>query len=416
MFNIKKGDIVTITGGGGKTSLLHFLANTFSNKGSVVITTTTKIFLPKNEEFIFIYEKDLKNLKPIYNKPYVFIENIENNKITSISNRNLEILKNMFDFIFIEGDGSSHKSFKGWKENEPCIPNITSKIIAVIDLTLIDKEKNESTIHRFQEYQKQFKELEKYFSLDEIIHYIKNAPLFSNFNGEKYIFFNKIENLKTFKNLVKVGNYLFNSYKIYFGSILKKNIFKYRSITPIFLAAGFSKRFDSNKLLFNLKNGKTILENTILSIEDLKFTNAILIGRENLYKDISSKYNIKYIKNNESHLGQSRSVILGCLNSFTDGMLFIPSDMPFLTENTILKLIYFYQKYDTIIVPKVDSELYAPVIFPQKYKKNLLTLTGDKGGKSLLKTLPFTPCNFSNKKEFFDIDTKNDLIDMEDYI
>lgn len=415
LFNISKGDIITITGGGGKTSLLYFLADFFSNFGTTLISTTTKIFVPKNENYIFITEKDLNSFFPLKNKVYIFIQNIENDKITSIKTKNLECLNKIFDFIFLEGDGSNHKCFKGWKTNEPCIPKISTKVIAVLDIQLLGRKKDENTIHRFDLYKEQFKYINNSFDISDYIEYIDKSPLFSDFRGDKYIFFNKIDSRKEFKNLVTLCNSI-NFKNIYFGSLLKEKIFRYKSITPIFLAAGFSRRFNENKLLFKLKNGKTILENTISPFLNLNFKNSILIGREKFYLDICKNYSIRYIENKNAHLGQSTSVILGCLNSDTDGFLFIPSDMPFLTYDSIIEIIYHFQKYNEIIVPKVENELLAPVIFPKRYKEKLLELKGDKGGKSLLKTLNFIPVNFFYKNEFFDIDKKTDLNYMEDIL
>ena len=45
-FNIKKSDVVTITGAGGKTSLMFALANELSTLGKVLVTSTTKIYVP----------------------------------------------------------------------------------------------------------------------------------------------------------------------------------------------------------------------------------------------------------------------------------------------------------------------------------------------------------------------------------
>lgn len=48
LFNLIKGDIVSITGAGGKTSLMFYLANKLKKRGTVLIVTTTKIFKPEN--------------------------------------------------------------------------------------------------------------------------------------------------------------------------------------------------------------------------------------------------------------------------------------------------------------------------------------------------------------------------------
>ena len=50
-FNIKKSDVVTITGAGGKTSLMFALANELSTLGKVLVTSTTKIYVPQYNLF-----------------------------------------------------------------------------------------------------------------------------------------------------------------------------------------------------------------------------------------------------------------------------------------------------------------------------------------------------------------------------
>ena len=45
--NLKKGDLVVFVGAGGKTSAMNRLAKELVDSGdTVIITTTTKIFLP----------------------------------------------------------------------------------------------------------------------------------------------------------------------------------------------------------------------------------------------------------------------------------------------------------------------------------------------------------------------------------
>ncbi|MGL5542642.1 MAG: hypothetical protein ACRDB2_04840, partial [Fusobacteriaceae bacterium] len=51
IFGIVRGDVVSFTGGGGKTSLIFLLAEELSRKGRVLITTTTKIYIPSEEEY-----------------------------------------------------------------------------------------------------------------------------------------------------------------------------------------------------------------------------------------------------------------------------------------------------------------------------------------------------------------------------
>ena len=59
-FDIKKGDIITITGAGGKTSLMFSLARELASLGRVLVTTTTKIYVPHPDNFEELITSDSK--------------------------------------------------------------------------------------------------------------------------------------------------------------------------------------------------------------------------------------------------------------------------------------------------------------------------------------------------------------------
>ena len=415
-FNINKGDIVSFTGSGGKTSLIFYLANKLKKNGSVLIATTTKIFQPEikeNNSFIFIYPEEIDTLSPQDNFIHIFCSEVKNHKICNTKFEDLDKLKNKFDYILIEADGSSNKPLKGWREDEPIIYPYTTKTIAIVDITALDKEKNEENIHRFDIFQKQYHNFNKFIEKNDYIEYINSNNFFRNSLKETILFFNKIENFKIFSALFDIVANLSFPNKIIFGSVHKEKFFIYKKVTPIVLASGFSRRFSTDKLSFKLKNKRSILEETLFNISQLNFNEKILIGKNNIHENLCNKYEFKYIYNNNPKLGQSFSVILGTLNASLQGYLFIPGDMPFLTRNTILKIIYYYQLYDKIIVPFVNGQKRAPVLFPKKYYKNLICLTGDSGGSEILKKEKFIKCNFKNRIEFFDIDTPEDLKKLE---
>ncbi|WP_297432448.1 selenium cofactor biosynthesis protein YqeC [uncultured Cetobacterium sp.] len=416
LFNITKGDIVSITGAGGKTSLMFYLANKLKKKGTVLIATTTKIFKPENTEnnsFIFIYPEEIDSISPQDNFIHIFCPKIENNKIDSVTFKDLDKLKTYFDFILIEADGSANKALKGWKNNEPIIYPDSTKTIAIVDITALHKEKNENTIHRFSLFQEQYFNSNKTIEKNDYIGYINSNTFFKGTLNEKILFFNKIENIDLFEKFFNIANSINITSKIYFGSIFKEEFLSFKNITPIVLAAGFSKRFLGDKLSFKLSDGKTILEKTLSNISKLNFTEKVLVGKTTFHNQLSLDYNFTYINNSNSNLGQSYSVVLGTFKASLSGYLFIPGDMPFLTKKVLLKLIYEFQKYNQIIVPFVDGNKKAPVLFPKRYRNNLIELKGDSGGREILKKESFIKCNFKNSLEFFDIDTQSDLKKLE---
>lgn len=414
LFNIKKGDIISIVGAGGKTSLLFDLADKLSKKGSVLITTTTKIYKPvENDNFIFIYPEEMENLSPQDNFIHIYCSKIIENKIHGASFDEINFLKNRFDYILIEADGSAGKPLKGWKNNEPVIFKDTTKTIAVIDITALGLLKNEQSIHRFKLFKEQFQYSNKTIEKNDYIGYINSNTFFKNSFGEKILFFNKIENLNLFESFYNIVNSIEDNFNIYFGSIFKNEFFHLKKITPIILASGFSKRFNGDKLSFILENKISILEKTLINISKINFRKKIIVGKNNFHKELSEKYNFEFVYNNSPDLGQSYSIYLGVSNYKTSSYIFIPGDMPFLTKDTILRLIYEFQKYNEIIVPFINGERSAPVIFPDRYYNSLISLKGDTGGREILKENIFIKCNFKNSLEFFDIDTQNDLKKLE---
>lgn len=407
-FNIKKNDIISITGAGGKTSLLFSLALDLSKYGKVLVTTTTKIFVPLKEQYNHLCLGNI-SLPISENSITVFGEKIENEKIWSASLDKIENISQYFDYILIEADGTMGKPLKGWKENEPQIPSFSTKTIAVIDVSILGMPIDDINVHRLDLFNRQFNSsCSNVITLDILTGYIYSNNLFKNSSGENYLFFNKIESLCSFKKFFTVANAL-KFKNIIWGSIKENNFYTYKEIIPIVMASGFSRRLGTDKLSTILPNGLTVLENTLLSIDTVPFNKKVIVGKNLFTKEVAKRNSYLYLENNNSHLGQSESIKLAINNIQTDGYMFIPGDMPFLNEDTLFELIYNFEKSNEIVVPTVKNELFAPLIFPKKFRPNFLELSGDSGGKKLLKNNSFVSVNFNNPQIFLDIDTPEDL-------
>ncbi|MGL5751828.1 MAG: selenium cofactor biosynthesis protein YqeC, partial [Paraclostridium sp.] len=136
LLEIKKGDIVTVVGAGGKTSLINYLIKVHSSESRVLLSTTTKIYLPKesdyNNKIMLTNERNtfIKKGVTLYGK-YINDEQ----KVVGASFKDLDNIIKEFDYSFIEGDGSKRKKLKGWNENEPLVYPKTTKNIGVLDIS-----------------------------------------------------------------------------------------------------------------------------------------------------------------------------------------------------------------------------------------------------------------------------------------
>ena len=419
VFNIKKGDIITITGAGGKTSLMFSMAKELASLGKVLVTTTTKIFLPKVEEYEELVLETHK-IKGMAKNIFIYGEKVEDGKLHSITYEKIFELKKNFDFVLIEGDGAKEKKIKAWNKNEPCIPSFSTKIIGVINLDILDLKLEEKNIHRFEIFKENFSSYtDKVVSKEFLIEYINSGEFFRNSpSSEKYIFFNGIDGknyLEKFSLTLEVCNHLRKSsspYNFILGSIYCGYNFSYIPTDAIVMAAGYSRRMGKNKLQLPYRD-TNLLGYTLEKLSFLPFYNIYVCGREEWVKQLAEKFNYIYLENKNSHLGQSESVKLGVSSSSGEGIVFFTGDQPLLTKNSILKIYFEFLKYNYITIPVAEGERFSPVFFPFKKRQELLKLEGDTGGREVIKNSSLISLvDFSSKTEFLDIDTPEEYNDI----
>jgi probable selenium-dependent hydroxylase accessory protein YqeC len=243
--SMDKKEIITVVGAGGKTSFIDSIAQIYRKKFRVLLTTTTKIFVPceaSYENMILlddISEEELSNLN--------FVKGItvcgkcinEDNKIVGIDFKDLKKLEDKFDLILIEGDGSKKKKLKGWNDNEPIVYENTTKTIGILDITSYNMKINEENIHRLDKFIDQigyknnlYKKLNKGVDVSDLVKIVLNKKaLFKNSKGERVLFINKVENngreaiaREIMKSIIEKDENI----KLYFGSIKQNTCTLYK--------------------------------------------------------------------------------------------------------------------------------------------------------------------------------------------
>lgn len=432
-FEIKEKDIITLTGGGGKTTLMFKLAEELSEVGRVLVTTTTKIYTPEKNQYkdFIIHNKKIINGSNKKNITILASEiDIISKKILGITDDLLEKYIKDFDYILIEGDGSRSKPLKVWNREEPIISKFSKKIIGITNIKAIG-ESIKNIMHRYE-----ISNYNEDILVDEklMIDYLENGSFFKEFifnnNLKKYFFLNGVENEELFNSSLEIFSRLkknkkYEKIKCIFGSLHKNEAYLYRNISAVILASGFSRRLGENKLFLKYKN-KTLLLDTLERLENIGFfNNYLIISKENYEKleekNILNKYSkIQVHINNFANKGQSESVKIGVSVSQKEetDYMFFTIDQPFLRKETILKIIkeHLMKFNDTkseriITVPHIDDSRYSPVIFSNFFTNELLKISGDTGGKEIIKKYPNFLCKveFLENTEFKDIDEEEDL-------
>lgn len=218
---ITENDVITITGGGGKTSLMISLGKALSqNRMNHVLTTTAKICitdLPGAQSIICEDINDIINvLKKDPQKEWLIgKEKVTDQKISGFAEEELVILKNAIKPLVIvnEGDGSKRKPYKFYSDYEPMIPQITTKLIHVIGAEVLFKKIDDQTFHRSELYGYSQVVFNEDVLLQALKNFIKNkleAKLTSD--TQRILFINKAdgENLENARIMAKIGAPLFD--------------------------------------------------------------------------------------------------------------------------------------------------------------------------------------------------------------
>ena len=122
---------------------------------------------------------------------------------------------------------------------------------------------------------------------------------------------------------------------------------------------------------------------------------------------MAEKNGFQVVYNEHPELGQSQSVVLGVQKTAqSEGWMFFNGDMPWLRSDTIEKLLK-YADSAHIVVPKYGGRPGQPVYFPAIFKEELMALTGDHGGRTIIRSHPDSVCyvDIDNIRQGVDIDT-----------
>ena len=180
-------------------------------------------------------------------------------------------------------------------------------------------------------------------------------------------------------------------------------------VKALVLAAGSSKRFGSRKLIAKLPGGETVLRRTLNRIK-LALPNVTVISSIELYSSISpSDSEIEIFA--DSHKGMGASLSHGIkLSQKSNACLVCLADMPFIQTSTYREIASKLTK-NNIVVPVYKGKQGHPVGFGERFFRELASLSGDKGGRTLIDKYSDSTSYISvdDPTILYDIDTPEDL-------
>ena len=220
LFNIQNNDVITITGGGGKTSLMFAIGRELSQAEiKHLLTTTAKICISDVVADQCIINEDitavLHQIEKEPEKEWIIGKDLlAGQKISGFSNDELLFLQESLSPVVIlnEGDGSKRKPYKFYNEYEPIIPSLTTKIIHVIGAEVLFKKIDDEYFHRSELYEDEEEVFDELVLKKVLEAFIKNKLEPEYGKLPKILFINKADqdNLEKARIMGKIGKLIFD--------------------------------------------------------------------------------------------------------------------------------------------------------------------------------------------------------------
>lgn len=157
--DLSVGDMVSLIGGGGKTTTLYRLARElYRARMASLVTTTTKIFPPSPEQCHFLYvERERARLLGALRKnaasPAIHAAGTEINQDGKLCGLPLDWFSELLaeasiHHILVEADGAASRPLKVPLEHEPVIPAETRVVLVLMGLDVLERPLSDAWVHR----------------------------------------------------------------------------------------------------------------------------------------------------------------------------------------------------------------------------------------------------------------------------
>ena len=421
----ERAKFIYVTGCGGKTSLIRFLALHYAETKRVTVAASAKMLLPdetwmdlssRKSQAPFMlcredadFEASLHSLKERRQGVCFMADEIVGGRKMAGFSKSLQDLAGEYsDIILVEADGSRGIPLKGWEQYEPVLSDRADLVIAVLPLHVLGKSVCDETVFRMDRFSEATGQ--ESGSLITAETYVRLASAFPGPFGNtesrkddpekrsfcRLLFLNRCGNTQEEEAAQYISAALGDRVdKVIYGELIlhesyisekMKDEEFLENTTAVIPASGFSKRMGREKLLLPFR-GKSILANVLEAVCSFSWKSVIVCAaQEDVINEARKKADVHVLYNPDPSAGQSRSIILAVEESAQSaGWIFTSADMPLLSKEIIRRLREAIASHpDQIVQVRYQGLPGQPVYFPGKYREELLHLTGDTGGRQII--------------------------------
>ena len=151
--------VISVTGSGGKTTLIRKAAMHYAKQYHVGVAASTKMCLP-DRQWMYqnclpaVVSSDRQNEDGKQAAPICFYTShiLPEGKIWEIDRPMMEKALSECGLLLIEADGSKRKPLKGWRNDEPVILPESEATIGVLPMHCLNLPVNEDRVHRIEHF------------------------------------------------------------------------------------------------------------------------------------------------------------------------------------------------------------------------------------------------------------------------
>ena len=183
------------------------------------------------------------------------------------------------------------------------------------------------------------------------------------------------------------------------------------SLGCLVMAAGSGRRFGGNKLAAEL-DGKTLIRRALEAVPGARFSAVTVVSQYEDIEELAGQFGFAAIHNDRPDLRLSHTIRLGTEAMRTcDGILYMVADQPKLRQETVARIVeVFCQHPDRIVGAGHEGRRGNPNLFPARFFSELMAITGDHGGSSVIRAHEDALLLVeTDAEELFDCDTPEAL-------
>ena len=408
-----QSEVVALVGGGGKTTTLFRLAAELAATRRVLMTTSTRIFVAQIKQALAYVTFDpnrqtLHDILPALHNALarhsqvLLIGQIErqSGKAFGIAPEVIDALATtgQFDTILVEADGSRMRPFKAPADHEPVIPTLTTVVVPVVGIDVLDRPLRDETVHRAgrvsQLSQTPLGEPVTTQTIAEVFCHrqggLKNVP-----DGARLVpLINKVETDAQQQVARDLAARLLTCERIdsvAIGAVQAKTapiLEVWSRSAAVILAAGGSSRFGSPKQLAPWGD-KTFIEHVVdTALASAADPVIVVLGAEvEQSRSLLQHKSVEIVINDRWAEGQSTSMQVGlaALPPNVNSTLFLLVDLPGVTPDILTAVIERHrQTLAPLVWPEFAGRRGNPVLFDRTLFSELSHISGDTGGRPVL--------------------------------